>query len=258
MSQSTSWDPASYAVNARFVSDLGEPLLQLLDPKQSEVILDLGCGDGALTEKIAGFGCAVYGVDTSYAQVQAARKRGLQVLVMDGYQLGFRQSIDAVLSNAVLHWMKDPERVAGGVWNVLKSGGRFIGEFGGKGNVEKIRSALHAGLLRRGIDPWPIDPWYNPSIQEYSKLLSSCGFRVTYIELIPRPTRLPGDMLGWLETFAQPFTKAVAEPDREQYLNETRDDMKASLQDSEGRWFADYVRLRFKASKESTVAQAAQ
>lgn len=100
MSQSTSWDPASYAVNARFVSDLGAPLLQLLDPKQSEVILDLGCGDGALTEKIAAFGCTVYGVDASYAQVHAARKRGLQVLVMDGYRLGFRQSIDAVLSNA--------------------------------------------------------------------------------------------------------------------------------------------------------------
>jgi trans-aconitate methyltransferase len=258
MSQLTSWDPASYAANARFVSDLGEPLLHLLDAKKGEVILDLGCGDGALTEKIAAFGCTVYGVDTSYPQIQAARKRGLKVLVMDGHRLGLRQSIDAVLSNAALHWIKEPEQVARGVCEVLKCGGRFIGEFGGKGNVETIRSALHAGLLSRGIDPLPIDPWYNPSTQEYSNLLTSCGFKVTYIELIPRPTRLPGDMLGWLEIFAQPFTQAVAEPDREQYLRETRDEVKASLRDSEGRWFADYARLRFKASKEPTVPQAAQ
>jgi SAM-dependent methyltransferase len=249
MNRQTSWDPARYAANARFVSDLGEPLLQLLDAEQDKVVLDLGCGDGALTEKIAALGCTVYGIDTSYPQIQAAHKRGLQVLVMDGHRLGLRDAYDAVFTNAALHWMKDPERVARGVWRILKPGGRFIGEFGGKGNVEKIRMALHAGLLRRGIDPLPIDPWYNPSLQEYSNLLTSCGFTVTYIEIIPRPTRLPGDILGWLKVFAQPFAQAVDEPDRAHYLKETRDQLEGSLRDSEGGWFADYVRLRFKAAK---------
>jgi SAM-dependent methyltransferase len=223
--------------------------LQLLEAKPGEVILDLGCGDGALTEKIAALGCTVYGIDTSYAQIQAARGRGLRALLMDGHRLGFRPLIDAVLSNAALHWMKEPEQVARGVWRILKPGGRFVGEFGGQGNVEKIRSTLHAGLLRRGIDPLPIDPWYNPSIEEYSRLLASCGLEVTYIELIPRPTRLPGDILAWLEIFAQPFTQAIDGSDREQYLREMRDGLKGSLQDSEGNWFADYVRLRFKAAK---------
>ena len=243
----TSWNPDSYARNARFVSDLGEPLLQLLEPKPGELILDLGCGDGVLTEKIAAIGCNVVGIDNSFSQLQASKKRGLQALVMDGQQIGFKQTFDAVFTNAALHWMKKPEKVVAGVRNSLKPGGRFVGEFGGKGNVEKIRSALHKALRKRGIDPVPIDPWYYPSVEEYSKLLSSAGFMLEYIELIPRPTKLPGDILGWLEVFAQPFTKSVAEADRPRFLAEIRGELATSLRDAEGNWFADYVRLRFKA-----------
>ena len=249
MSQSTAWNPESYAKNARFVSDLGQPLLQLLDAQPGELILDLGCGDGALTEKIAGYGCAVIGVDSSFPQLKAAKERGLNTMVMDGHQLCFQRRFDAVFTNAALHWMKRPEKVVAGVTNSLKPGGRFIGEFGGKGNVEKIRSALHETLRRHAIDPAPIDPWYYPSPEEYSKLLSRAGFIVNYIELIPRPTKLPGDILDWLEIFAQPFTQAVPEPERGSFLKEVRNELATGLRDGAGNWFADYVRLRFKATK---------
>ena len=249
MSQTTSWNPETYAKNARFVSDLGEPLLQLLKPKRGELILDLGCGDGALTEKIAGYGCKVIGVDSSFPQLLAAEQRGLTTAVMDGQGLGFKQCFDAVFTNAALHWMKQPNKVAADVASSLKPGGRFVGEFGGKGNVEKIRSALHAALRRHSIDPASIDPWYYPNPGEYSQLLSEAGFIVTHIELIPRPTRLPGDILGWLETFAQPFTQAIAEPERATFLEEVRSELARHLRDGTGDWFADYVRLRFKATR---------
>jgi trans-aconitate methyltransferase len=249
MSQSTAWNPESYAKNARFVSDLGQPLLQLLDAQPGELILDLGCGDGALTDKIAGYGCAVIGVDSSFPQLKAATERGLNAVLMDGHQLCFQRRFDAVFTNAALHWMKQPETVVAGVANSLKAGGRFIGEFGGKGNVERIRAALHETLRRHAIDPAPIDPWYYPSPEEYSKLLSRAGFIVNYIELIPRPTRLPGDILDWLEIFAQPFTQAVAEPDRGYFLKEVRNKLATCLRDGPGNWFADYVRLRFRATK---------
>src|SRR4030095_10800503 len=111
MDPSTSWNPQSYAKNARFVSDLGEPLLQLLNAQLGELILDLGCGDGALTEKIAGYGCAVIGVDSSFPQLKAAKNRGLNVAVMDGHQLSFRRRFDAVFTNAALHWMTRTELV---------------------------------------------------------------------------------------------------------------------------------------------------
>jgi trans-aconitate methyltransferase len=249
MTQTTSWNPESYAQDARFVSDLGEPILRLLDPKSDELILDLGCGDGALTEKIAAAGSSVIGIDSSLAQLQAALRRGLKVLLMDGRRLAFQRRFDAVFSNAALHWMNRPDQVVQGVANCLKPGGRFIGEFGGKGNVEIIRVALHAALRKRGIDPWKVDPWYYPSAEEYSELLGRFGFTVDDIELIPRPTKLPGDIIAWLEIFAQPFTKAVREAAREEFLRELRRELEPRLKKSDGSWYADYVRLRFKARR---------
>lgn len=247
MQQTTSWNPDSYSKTARFVSDLGEPLLKLLEPKPRERILDLGCGDGALTAKIAAAGALVIGVDSSLAQIQAAHRRGLNALVMNGQQMGFKHSFDAVFSNAALHWMKLPERVIEGVANLLRPGGRFVGEFGGKGNVQTIRAALHAGLRKRAIDPSVVDPWYYPSPEEYTALLREYRFAVDYIELIPRPTQLPGDMVDWLEIFAQPFTNSLHQSERRNFLREIRNALEPMLRKSDGTWFADYVRLRFKA-----------
>jgi trans-aconitate methyltransferase len=249
MAASTSWNPESYAKNARFVADLGEPLLQLLDARPGELILDLGCGDGALTEKITCYNCTVFGVDSSFPQLKAAKNRRLNVALMDGHQLSVQRRFDAVFTNAALHWMKQPETVVAGVAHALKPGGRFVGEFGGKGNVEQIRSVLHDTLRKYAIDPMPIDPWYYPTPEEYSELLSKAGFVIPDIELIPRPTKLPGDILGWLSVFAQPFTEAVAQPERPRFLQEVSDQLAARLRDGNGNWFADYVRLRFKATK---------
>ena len=243
----TTWSPDTYSKNARFVSDLGAPLLDLLDPQRGETILDLGCGDGALTEKIAIAGSFVIGVDSSPAFVAAARARGLNTILMDAQQLSLRRQFDAVFSNAALHWMKHPELVVKGVAACLKQGGRFVGEFGGIGNVATIRAALHAALRKRGMEPWSVDPWYYPSPEEYSELLSRFGFTVDSIELIPRPTNLPGDILAWLDVFAQPFTNAVARDEKAALLQELRDELEPALRKADGSWYADYVRLRFKA-----------
>src|SRR5918999_5568174 len=214
MSRKTTWDPATYARDARFVAALGQPLLQLLAPKNGEIIMDLGCGDGALTETIAQ-AVTVVGTDASFAQARAAKERGLSIVVVDGHHLCFKRRFDAVFTNAALHWMKQPEEVARGVWQCLRTAGRFVGEFGGKGNVETIRSALHRALRRRGIDPLAIDPWYYPSPEDFSKLLVNEGFTVRTVELIPRPTKLPGELLNWLEIFAQPFINAVEKDHRQ-------------------------------------------
>lgn len=243
----TSWNPVTYSKNARFVSELGEPLLILLNPQPREVILDLGCGDGVLTEKIAAAGSFVAAIDTSRSFVEAARTRRLDVVLMNGQQLALKRRFDAVFSNAALHWMKRPEQVIDGVALCLKPGGRFVAEFGGKGNVQTIRAALHAALRKRGIDPWIADPWYYPSAEEYSELLKRSGFAVEYIELIPRPTQLPGDILAWLEVFAQPFTNVIASKERSGLLDEVRSALEPKLRNPDGTWQADYVRLRFKA-----------
>ena len=250
MSQSTTWNPESYARDARFVSDLGEPLLQILDPQPGELILDLGCGDGRLAEKIAARSNVV-GVDSGMPFLKSARIRGLSVVQMDGQQLAFKRCFDAVFSNAALHWMKRPEKVLESVANCLKRFGRFVGEFGGKGNVQTIREALHTSLRKRCIDPWQVDPWYYPAPEDYAELLKTFGFYVDCIELIPRPTKLPGDIVQWLELFAQPFTKSVADADKQGFVHEVRDALECQLRQSDGCWYADYVRLRFKAELRS-------
>ncbi len=140
MSSTQTWDPERYARNARFVSDLGMPVVHLLAPRPGERILDLGCGDGVLAAKLTAMGCEVVGVDASEMQVAAARKLGVDARVMAGEALPFREEFDAVFSNAALHWMLRPDEVIAGVWRALRRGGRFVAEMGGHGSVRDDKS----------------------------------------------------------------------------------------------------------------------
>lgn len=249
MTTSQTWDPDRYAKNARFVADLGAAVLELLAPKPGERVLDLGCGDGALTAKLAAAGARVVGVDSSLPQVDRARKSGLSCRVMSGEALTFDALFDAVFSNAALHWMRRADAVIDGVRRALVPGGRFVAEMGGAGCVERIQTALVAALDRRGLDGAGAVPWYFPSAEEYRSRLESRGFRVDTIALIDRPTPLPGDVTGWLETFAESFTARVPSAERPAYLEEVRRALEPQLRGVDGVWVADYVRLRFSARR---------
>jgi|HubBroStandDraft_5_1064220.scaffolds.fasta_scaffold199209_1 trans-aconitate methyltransferase len=243
------WDPERYAKNARFVADLGMPVVELLAPRPGERILDLGCGDGALTVKLVEMGCRVVAVDSSAQQVAAATKLGLSAFVMSGEALTFADEFDAVFSNAALHWMKRADDVIAGVVRALEPGGRFVGECGGYGCVHTIRRALVTALDRRGVDGESRVPWYFPTPGDYATRLEAAGLRVDSIALIPRPTPLPGDVVGWLETFGESFTNALPVESRAEYLQEVRRELEPKLRDASGTWVADYVRLRFSATK---------
>ena len=244
------WNPEQYARNARFVSDLGAPVLELLDPQPGERILDLGCGDGVLTAKLQTLGCDVLGVDASAAQVEATKKLGVPAQTIDGENLNFENEFDAVFSNAALHWMRnDPDAVISGVKKALRPGGRFVAEMGGANCVQKIRAALIAALDRRNIDGKSADLWFFPTVEDYSARLTRGGFTIDYIALIPRPTPLPGDVTAWLQTFGHNFTDKLPPADRDAYLAEVQETLRPQLCDPNGTWIADYTRLRFKATK---------
>jgi SAM-dependent methyltransferase len=243
------WSAQRYAETAHFVPELGAPVLELLVPRAGERILDLGCGDGVLTEKIVAAGAEVVAVDAAPDMVASARARGIDARIMLGQGLIFDREFDAVFSNAALHWMRPPDVVLAGVRRALKhGGGRFIGEMGGHNNTAAIIVALSAVLARRGLDAHRLNPWYFPSAAAYRGKLEAAGFTVEDIRIVPRPTTLPTSIEPWLDTFGEAFFGALPEPDRTPARAEVADLLRPVLVDETGTWIADYVRLRFRAT----------
>ena len=240
------WSPDTYDEHARFVSDLAGEVLNWLAPRSGERILDLGCGDGVLTEQLKNRGCRVIGVDASAGMIAAARARGLDARVADAHELAFDGEFDAVFSNAALHWMIKPGKVLDGVARALMPDGRFVAEFGGHGNVAAITTAMRAVAKSRGGDQELAGPWFFPSVDDYRHLLDQKGFIVKRIGLFSRPTLLKTGMISWLKLFREPFFQQFGEA-MDEALEEAEALLKPSLCDAGGRWTADYVRLRVEA-----------
>jgi SAM-dependent methyltransferase len=243
------WDPQQYRQNAGFVAFYGASVLDLLGDVSGQRILDLGCGDGVLTACLVEKGASVLGVDSSPEMIADAIARGLEASVMDATALSFHEEFDAVFSNAVLHWIRDHEAVLAGVHQALKPGGRFIGEFGGHGNIAAVRTALLAGIAFQGIDIK--DRYYHnfPTDSVFRSRLESNGFIVDSIEIIHRQTPLPEGVRGWYVTFAKAPLAGLSETQVEAAISYAEDLLRPSLCDGSGVWSADYVRLRFVAHR---------
>lgn len=240
------WNAGTYGAHARFVADLAGPVLEWLSARPGERILDLGCGDGIITEALGQAGVEMVGVDASEDMVAAARALGVDARVMDGEALTFAQEFDAVFSNAALHWMPRPQAVISGVARALKPGGRFVAEFGGHTNVAAIGTAMRAVAKMRNGDPALAGPWFFPTPDEYRALLEGQGFAVKRIGLFGRPTPLKTGMSAWLMVFRKPFFDQFGE-DAEAAVADVEELLAPSLRDQSGNWTADYVRLRVEA-----------
>jgi SAM-dependent methyltransferase len=233
------WNAADYASVGAFVPALGQAALDLLDPQPNEYILDVGCGDGALTRKIRERGASVVGVDNSPELVAAAQAHSLDVRLVDAAEMSFPAEFDAAFSNAALHWMLDKERVATAIFAALKPGGRFAGEMGGEGNLARLREALDQVLVIRGYVP-PCDSgnWY-PGVDDFAAVYEAAGFEQIDARLIERPTPLPQGVAAWVTTFRSGWLNAAGVPQAERA--EIGDAVAASFESD----IADYVRLRF-------------
>ena len=243
------WNAEQYKNNASFVSQLGSPIIELLAPQPKEKILDLGCGEGTLSWQIKNYQCDILAIDSSADMIAKAKKKGLNAIVLAAEDLDYSQQFDAVFSNAVLHWVSDINLVVDNVYNCLKDRGRFVGEFGGEGNIKAITDAISqtfADLPHFGNFD---NTWYFPSIEQYQKVLQQVGFEVEFITLNSRPTFLKSGIESWLKIFANGIINHLSIEEQNLFISEVIKRLKPLIFSQDDGWVADYVRLRFKAIK---------
>ena len=250
---SAKWNAGLYDAKHAFVWEKARGLLEWLAPQKGERILDLGCGTGQLSSEIAASGAEVVGVDRSQEMITEARNKfpALHFEVCDARSLTYENEFDAVFSNAALHWIPEAEPVVAGIARALKAGGRFVAEFGGKGNVRHVVAVLEQALTEVGISPDGANPWYYPSIAEYSSLLEKHGLEVRQALLFDRPTQLEDGEHGfatWISMFCESFLARVPEAKRGDYLRALEDAARPMLWKSD-HWELDYRRLRLSAWK---------
>jgi len=247
-----SWDAELYEARHGFVWRFGEGVVELLQPRAGERILDLGCGPGQLTKKISESGAEVVGLDASPAMIGQARQNypELRFVLQDAAALQFDSEFDAVFSNAALHWMLDSAAVVRGVAKALLPVGRFVGEMGGKGNIQTIVEAIQRIASKYSAGPLPASRQYYPSVREYSAILEAQGLEVRLAQLFDRPTPLEGEagMEVWIKQFKMYYFENLPAAQQRQAMDEVVADLRAKLHNEQG-WFADYRRLRFEAIK---------
>jgi trans-aconitate methyltransferase len=248
------WDASLYEAKHSFVWERGADLLELLAAQPGERILDLGCGTGHLTARIAEAGADVVGLDSSPEMIAEAKRNfpALEFIVGDAREFRFEKPFDAVFSNAMLHWVLEPESVVQSIGEALKTGGRFVAELGGQGNVERVVDGLRQARAAIGS---PIEagynPWYFPTIGEYASLLETQGLEVTFALIFDRLTPLEDGEAGlrnWIRMFGSAFLAGISPEKQEELIFVTEQRLKKELF-RDGKWHLDYRRLRIVARR---------
>jgi trans-aconitate methyltransferase len=246
------WDATTYDERFGYVSGFGANLVEVLDPQPGERIVDLGCGTGQLAAQIAAAGADVEGLDADAGMVERARAEhpGLRVRLADARHFTVETTVDAVFSNAALHWVapQDQTDVLRHVRAALRPGGRFVAEMGGAGNVAQLVAAADSACVDLGL-PRVAHPWCFPTPAERTDELEATGFAVLTVEHFPRPTRLAdGDTAAdWFRMFGRWLLEATPADRHDELLAAIDRHAAPDLRGPDGRWTADYVRLRWTA-----------
>jgi trans-aconitate methyltransferase len=246
---SPAWDASLYDSKHSFVWKYGASLVELLAPRPGERIVDLGCGTGHLTAQIAAANAEVIGIDSSPQMIEQARRThpAVRFEIGDARTFSFGEDYDAVFSNAVLHWVHPPEQAVVQVWAALRPGGRFVAEFGGRGNTRQMVAALLKQAAAFGVAEYSL-PWYYPSVAEYAALLERHDLEVTFATLFDRPTPLEGEdgLRKWFEMFGGSLLDRLTAEKRTECLAALETELRPVLY-RDGQWQADYRRLRIVA-----------
>ena len=238
----------------------GRRMIAGLELKGNEQILDLGCGDGALTEQLAELvpGGKVTGIDASVGMIQTAKKcqkDNLTFICMDINDLDYENCFDVVFSNATLHWIKNHERLLNNVFKALKTNGIIRWNFATEGNcsnfIEIIKTVMDEPAYKAYFEnfEWP---WFMPAKAEYEKLIANTGFHDIHIEYENADKYFTDsdEMIQWInQPTIVPFIMYIPDNEKEKFRNLVIDRMIEKSKQPDGRCFEMFRRLIIKAEK---------
>jgi len=246
------WNASDYTDHFAFVHQYGEDVMELIDAAPGSFVVDLGCGNGALSERLNEKGYRVLGVDASGDMLKKAESLhpGIPFVEGDATEFSLKEKADVIFSNAVFHWVdeKDQKKLADNVAGQLKKGGILVCEFGGYGCAETVHSTLERNFKKRGL--FYLRPFYFPTIGQYAPILEKAGFRVEYAALFDRPTvqETENGLEDWIRMFVKKAFEGIPRDIADEMIRESVRELYGTLH-VDGKWIVDYVRIRIKARK---------
>ena len=244
------WDSNGYTDSFQFVHKYGEGVLNQLTAPKGSFVIDLGCGNGALTEKLVERGYRTLGIDASPQMLEKAKALHpeLDFRLEDACKFRLAKKADAIFSNAVFHWIDDHKKLVKNISKNLKSGGEFVFEFGGKGCAETVHDAMKQAFSSFGLKYG--NNFNFRSVGEFAPLLEKHGFSVKYAVLYDRPTEQVGEngLENWINMFLGAAFDGINEETKAEIIEKVVEICRPKLY-TDGKWFVDYVRLQMKAIK---------
>ena len=244
------WDSNNYTDNFQFVHKYGEGVLELLTVPKGSFVVDLGCGNGALTEQLIEKGYRTLGIDASPQMLEKAKELhpDLDFRLDDACEFRLEEKADAIFSNAVFHWIDDHDKLVKNISENLKSGGEFVFEFGGKGCAETVHNAMEQAFSSLGLKYK--NSFNFRSIGEFAPLLEKHGFSVKYAVLYDRPTEQVGEngLENWINMFLGSAFNGIDDETKAEIIEKVVEICRPKLY-TDGKWIIDYVRLQMKAIK---------
>jgi len=230
------FDGAKYKQASKHQKEWGNRLISGLELNGNEQILDLGCGDGVLTEQLSTLvpDGKVIGIDASIGMIQTANKfekGNLVFICMDINDMAFFDEFDVIFSNATLHWVKNHEKLLKNSLVALKTNGIIRWNFGGDGNCSNFFEIAKTVMKEDQYKEYFLDfewPWYMPSIKDYEKLMANSGFRSVSIEYenADRYFSDVDEMTKWIDQPSiVPFLKCIPDGLKENFRNTVVDKM---------------------------------
>ena len=254
------FDGKKYEKVSTHQKEWGTNLIADLHLQGHEQVLDLGCGDGALTVQIADLvpEGKVIGIDASKGMIHAALpkvRENLEFLLMDINELDFIELFDVVLSNATLHWIKDHKRLLENVQRALRAGGRLRFNFAGDGNCSNFFKVIRQAMKLDEFSAYFARfewPWYMPSVEEYQNLIETCGLHDARVWGENADRYFPDEetMIGWVDQPSLvPFLEHVPALDEDAFRAFVVRRMVEETKQDDGRCFETFRRINVSATK---------